>query len=125
VSFSCCCASTVGVNVQTEGVDVVLDTRVVMTDSTIVAVSVVWTVVTGVMVALLLTTGVMVVVLRAVCVTVIEVVIRVCKQEHTNLTSEDGRERMLENRLALAVGKACLLRMVMDTVVLMVSVSVL
>jgi hypothetical protein len=65
------------------------------------------------------------VVLRAVCVTVIGVVVGVCKQEHTNSTSKDGRERMLENMLASAVGKACLLRMVMDTVVLIVSVSVL
>jgi hypothetical protein len=67
-----------------------------------VAVLVDWTVVTSSMVTLLLTTGVIVVVLRAVCVTVIEVVVGVCRQEHTNSTSAVGRERMLENMLALA-----------------------
>jgi hypothetical protein len=98
---------------------------VIVTDSVIVSVSVVWTVVTGVMVRLLLTTGVMIVVLRAVCVTVTEVVVGVCRQEHANSMSEDGRERMLENMLAASVGGACLLRMVTETVVLTVSVSVL
>lgn len=77
------------------------------------------------MVRLLLTTGVMNVVLRAVCVTVTKVVVGVCRQEHANSMSEDGRERMLDNMPAASVGGACLLRMVRETVVLTVSVSVL
>lgn len=88
-------------------------------------VSVVWTVVRGVMVRLLLMIGVMVVVLRAVCVTVTEVVVGVCRQEHANSMSDDGRERTLEKILAGPVGAACLLRLVTATVVLTVSVSVL
>lgn len=39
--------------------------------------------------------GVMVVVLVAVCVLVIEMVVGVCRQEHTSAISEDGRARML------------------------------
>jgi hypothetical protein len=77
------------------------------------------------MVTLLLTTGVMVVVLRAICVTVTEMGVGVCRQEHANSMSEVGRERTLENMLAASVGDACLLRMVTETVVLTVSVSVL
>jgi hypothetical protein len=98
---------------------------VIVTDSVIVSVSVIWTVVTGVMVRLLLTIGVMIVVLRAVCVTVIEVVVGVCRQKHAKATSEDGRCKMLENMPAASVGDACLLRIITETVVLMVSVSVL
>jgi hypothetical protein len=96
----------------------------VMTDSVIVSVSVTWTVVKGVTVRSSLTIGVMIVVLRAVCVTVIEVVVGVCRQEHANSMSVDGRERTLANMLAASVDDACLLRMVTATVVLTVSVSV-
>jgi hypothetical protein len=42
--------------------------------------------------------------MEAVCVTVIEVMVGVCRQEHTNATSDDGRVRMLEKTLALTVG---------------------
>jgi hypothetical protein len=110
--------------VQLAGLDTVLVAVMVM-ESVIVSVSVTWTVVKGVMVRLFLITGVMIVVLRAVCVTVIEVVVGVCRQEHANSISEDGRSKMLENMLAASVGDACLLRIITETVELMVSVSVL
>jgi nicotinamide mononucleotide adenylyltransferase len=67
----------------------------------------------------------MTVVLRAVCVTVTEVVVGICRQEHANSMSEDERERMLENMLAASVGGACLLRMGVETVVLTASAAVL
>jgi hypothetical protein len=65
------------------------------------------------------------VVLRAICVTVIEVVVGVCRQEHANSMSVAGRERTLANMLAASMDDARLLRMVTATVVLTLSVSVL
>lgn len=84
---------------------------IVVIDSVIVAVSVVFKVTTGgVTVTLLLTIGVTTVWVEAVCVTVIEVVVGVCRQEHKNARSEDGRARMLENMLDCAADNACLRR---------------
>lgn len=82
---------------------------VVVMYSVIMATSVVCKVTTGgVIVMLLLTIGVIIVWLVAVCVTVIEVVVGVCRQEHAKATSEAGRARMLEKMLDSGVGKACL-----------------
>lgn len=104
---------------------VVVVSKVVVATTIAVSVSVAVIGMTDVMVRLLLTTGVMIVVLRAVCVTVTKVVGGVCRQEHANSISDEGRERTLENTLAASVGDTCLLRMVAGTVVVTVSVSVL